>query len=141
MLTRQRLASLARFAIGGVVSSSVVLGVSALLREAGSVDERVAAAIGLATSLVVNFNVMRYFVFRGSAQPLLRQWFEFLASSGVFRGFEYVAFLFVNAFFGVHYLLALLLVLGASFLLKFIWYEGWVFRRRERPGDSKPPTG
>ena len=141
MLTRQRLASLARFAIGGVVSSSVVLGVSALLREAGSVDERVAAAIGLATSLVVNFNVMRYFVFRGSAQPLLRQWLEFLASSGVFRGFEYVAFLFVNAFFAVHYLLALLLVLGTSFLLKFIWYEGWVFRRKRNADDSSASSG
>ena len=137
MLTRIRLASLARFALGGVLSSAVVLGVSALLSELGSVDERVAAAIGLASSLVVNFNVMRHFVFRGNQQPLVRQWLEFLASSGVFRGFEYVAFLVVNTVFHVHYLLALLLVLGTSFILKFIWYEGWVFRRKRTPDDSK----
>ena len=130
MVTRARLASLGRFAMGGVVSSGVVLGVSALLGELDWVGERVAAAIGLATSLVVNFNVMRYFVFRGDQRPLLRQWFEYLASSGVFRGLEYLAFLVVNTWFHVHYLLALLLVLATSFSLKFVVYEGWVFRRR-----------
>lgn len=136
MLTRARLASLARFAMGGVLSSSVVLGVSALVREGGFAGERVAAGIGLATSLVVNFNVMRYFVFRGTQQPLLRQFAEFLASSGVFRGLEYVAFLLVNAVFHVHYLLALLLVLGTSFGLKFAVYDSWIFRRKP---DGDPP--
>lgn len=116
--------------MGGVLSSSVVLGVSALVREGGFASERVAAGIGLATSLVVNFNVMRYFVFRGTQQPLLRQFGQFLASSGVFRGLEYVAFLVVNAVFQVHYLLALLLVLGTSFGLKFVVYDTWVFRRK-----------
>jgi len=119
--------------MGGVLSSAVVLGVSAFLREGGFVGERVAAGLGLATSLVVNFHVMRHFVFRGTRQPLLQQALQFLATSGVFRGLEYLAFLLVNTVFHLHYLLALVLVLGTSFLLKFLVYEGWVFRRA-------PPT-
>ena len=95
----------------------------------------------LANARAISRSTDGYEVFRGSEQPLLRQWLEFLASSGVFRGFEYVAFLFVNAFFAVHYLLALLLVLGASFLLKFIWYEGWVFRRKRNADDSSASSG
>ena len=137
MSIRVRLTSLARFALGGVASSAVVLGVSAGLREGGFAGERVAAAIGLATSLVVNFNVMRHFVFRGAHEPLLRQWLQFLASSGVFRALEYLAFLIVLDVFEVQYLLALLLVLGTSFALKFIVY-GRVFRNRSQdaPSDS-----
>lgn len=120
--------ALARFALGGVLSSAVVLGVTALLRESGIAGERVAAAIGLATSLVVNFHVMRRFVFGGEQRPVARQALEFLASSGAFRGLEYLAFLALNAVFHVHYLIALVLVLGTSFGLKFLVYEGWIFR-------------
>lgn len=136
MPTRARLRSLGRFALGGVLSSAVVLGVSAFLREGGFVGERVAAGLGLATSLVVNFNVLRHFVFRGTQQPLVRQWFEFLASSGIFRGLEYLAFLLVMGVFHVQYLVALLGVLATSFGLKFLWYEGRVFRRPRSRDDS-----
>ena len=135
MIGRARLASLVRFAMGGVASSAVVLGVSAGLRESGLTGERVAAAVGLATSLVVNFNVMRHFVFRGAQEPLLRQLLQFLASSGVFRALEYLAFLIVLDVFEVQYLLALLLVLGTSFALKFVVY-GRIFRDRSQ---SAPP--
>jgi putative flippase GtrA len=126
---RSRGAALVRFAMGGVLSSSVVLGVTALLREGGIAGERVAAAVGLASALVVNFHVMRRFVFRGTERPLLRQALEFLAGSGVFRGLEYLGFLVLHTAFDVHYLVALVLVLGTSFGLKFVVYEGWVFRR------------
>jgi putative flippase GtrA len=121
--------ALARFALGGVVSSSVVLGVSALLAETHVVGERVAPAIGLATSLAVNFLVLRHFVFRSTERPVARQGLEFLASSGAFRAFEYAGFLAVDSLLHVHYLIALVLVLGTSFGLKFLWYESHVFKR------------
>lgn len=35
-----------------------------------------------------------------------------------------------------HYLLALLLVLGTSFGLKFIVYDTWIFRRK--PNENPP---
>jgi putative flippase GtrA len=137
---RERIASLARFALGGVLSSAVVLGVSAGLHEGGFTGERVAAAVGLAASLVVNFNVMRHFVFRGAQEPLLRQWLQFLVSSGVLRGLEYVAFLIVLDVFQLQYLLALLLVLGASFVLKFVIY-GRVFGAKTNANARSESNG
>jgi len=124
-----RLPALVRFGLGGVLSSTVVLGLSALLAETGTAGTRVAPAFGLAASLAVNFAVMRRLVFRGTQRPLARQAVEYLASSGVFRGLEYLGFLVVDSVLHLHYLVALVVVLGTSFGLKFVWYEGFVFRR------------
>lgn len=128
-LLADRARALARFAAGGIASAAVVLGVSAGLVESGVASERVAAACGLATSFVVNFLVLRHFVFRGTERPVLRQAAEFAASSGVFRTFEYLAFLAIHAFLPLNYLVSLVLVLGTSFGLKFLWYERRVFSR------------
>jgi putative flippase GtrA len=100
----------------------------------------VAAALGLASALVVNFLMLRYFIFRGTQLPWGRQLLTFLASSGVFRGIEYLGFLLVNSLAGVHYLLALVLVLAGSFILKFIVYEGWVFAKRSHSIAADRPT-
>jgi hypothetical protein len=40
----------------------------------------------------------------------------------------------------VHYLLALVVVLGVSFMFKFVVYEGWVFVRSTGPHASDHPT-
>lgn len=135
MLRRDRLAALVRFALGGALSASVVLGMSALLREGGFVGERAAAAIGLASALAVNFATMRLFVFRGTRRPIAGQALGYLASSAVFRGLEYAGFLALHSLLALHYLVALLLSLAASFLLKFLFYDGWLFRREQGDGD------
>ena len=140
MLSKARLTALVRFGIGGLLSSGVAVGTTAILHELGSMNERVAAAMGLAAALVVNFLMLRYFVFRGTHPPLLRQLLVFLASSGVFRGIEYVAFLLVSTVSGMHYLLVLVFVLGGSFILKFVVYEGWVFVRGANPDASDATT-
>jgi len=124
-----RARSLVRFAAGGVASATVVLGVSAFVAESGLASERIAAGVGLVTSFAVNFVVLRRFVFRGTERPVARQALEFAASSAVFRGLEYLAFLAVHALLPLHYLVSLVLVLGTSFGAKFLWYEGRVFRR------------
>lgn len=128
-LQRLDFRALTRFFAGGVVSSGVTLGTTALLHEVAAVSEPVAAAIGLATALVVNFGVMRFFVFRGTKMSLGRQLFMFLGSSGVFRGLEYAGFFALHQL-GVHYLLALVMVLGGSFIVKFFVYEKLVFARK-----------
>jgi len=127
-----RLAALFRFGIGGLLSSAVAVGITALLHEAGEWDERVAAAAGLAAALVVNFGVLRYYVFRGTHVPFTSQLVRFLGSSGIFRMLEYGAFLLLAAFTGIHYLVTLVLVLGVSFGLKFFVYDSWVFSRSHR---------
>jgi putative flippase GtrA len=110
------------------VSAGTILGVAALLHEIRGVPEAISAALGLATALFVNFAVMRYFVFTGTRQPLLRQFMMFLGSSGIFRGGEYAGF-FVMHLAGMNYLLALILVQGGSFIIKFFVYQNVVFAR------------
>lgn len=128
---RQRFnpAALLRFALGGVLSAGTTLGTTALFHELGSIAEHIAAAAGLAIALVVNFTVLRLFVFRASGVPVARQLLLFLGSSGVFRLFEYGAFLLLNMLLHVQYLVALVLVLGTSFLLKFVVFDNFIFRR------------
>jgi putative flippase GtrA len=121
--------ALARFLAGGVASTVVTLGTTAALHEIAAIPELIAAAVGLAASLVVNFAVLRLFVFRGTDIPLGRQAMMFLGSSGVFRGLEYSGF-FVLHLLGVHYLVGLVLVLGSSFVVKFFVYEKLVFSRK-----------
>jgi putative flippase GtrA len=120
-----------RFAAGGVLSSGVTLGVTALLREIFGVREAIAAAVGLASAMLVNFLFLRHFVFASRATPIPRQLTMFLTSNGVFRVLEYLGFLVVIRLLDLHYLLSLLLVLGASFLLKFLVYERFVFAHRD----------
>jgi putative flippase GtrA len=120
---------LGRFLAGGLASTVVTLGTTAALHEIAAVPELVAAAVGLAASLLVNFVVLRFFVFRGTDLPLGRQALMFLGSSGLFRGLEYIGF-FVLHLLGVHYLVGLVLVLGSSFMVKFIVYQKLVFSRK-----------
>lgn len=121
---------LMRFAAGGVLSSCLALSVTALLHEVLHVGESIAAGCGLGAALVVNFFFLRHVVFMGGKSPPTRQFLAFLASSGMFRGIEYLAFLVINGIFGVQYLIALVLVLGASFGLKFVFYDRVIFARR-----------
>lgn len=129
-LSASRLKALVRFGLGGVVSSAVALGGTALLHETADVPERVAAAAGLAASLLVNFVMLRVFVFKSTQQSAWRQVPMFLATSGVFRALEYGGFFLVNTYLHLQYLLAMVLVLGTSFVLKFLVYEGLIFVRK-----------
>lgn len=129
MSIRATFGSLARFAAGGVLSFSVTLGTTALLHELLGLGEPVAAAGGFAAALTVNFLFMRYYVFRGSTMPAMRQAVMFLSASGVFRGLEYLSFLVLNVILGMRYLIALPIVLAVSFVLKFLAYDRWLFAR------------
>jgi putative flippase GtrA len=130
LLSSGKLKSLVRFGLGGVVSSAVAIGGTALLHEMAGMPERIAGAGGLAASLLVNFVVLRFFVFRGTQISVWRQLPMFLATSGVFRALEYAGFFVVNTYLHLQYLLALVVVLGTSFLLKFLVYEGLVFVKK-----------
>jgi putative flippase GtrA len=129
LITKLNPAALVRFFVGGLLSVGVTAGVTTFLHEVENVSVPTAGAVGFACSLVSNFLFMRFYVFRGTKVPLLRQLAMFLASSGVFRGLEYLGFYFTQAA-GVHYQLALILVLGCSFMLKFFVYEKLVFARK-----------
>mgnify|MGYP001333867415 FL=1 len=135
-----KLGALGRFLVGGLVSSGVTLATTASLHELVAVPERLAAALGLATALVVNFVVLRFFVFRGTNLPLGRQLLVFLGSSGVFRGFEYAGFIVLHLL-SVYYLLALVVVQGVSFIVKYFFYDKFVFARKspDEPAKASQP--
>ena len=120
--------ALARFAAGGILSSGVTLGVATLLHEVAGVRETWSAAGGLACALASNFLLSRFFIFRGTTIPVRQQLLRYIGMNGAFRVLEYLGFLVLHLV-GVHYLLALVLVLGASFVVKFLAYDKFVFAR------------
>ena len=136
---RDKWPALLRFAAGGVLSAGVTLGVTALLHEVfavpGAEGRRVRDAGRAVGELCVSSlrGVSRHATPLASASwccSLLRR--ASSAASSTWRSLPSTSGL------GVHYLLALMGVLGASFLLKFTVYEGWMFARRaETPGSRR----
>lgn len=112
-----------------MLSIAITLGVSAFLHEVLGLSESLAAGGGLASALTANFFALRYVVFAGTMVSTPLQLVGYLGSSGAFRAAEYCGFLLLNAFIQFHYLVTLVIVLGASFFMKFLVYEKWIFKR------------
>lgn len=123
---RERLAELVRFGLLSVVSAGITLGLPVLLHERLGVDPRLAVAIGFGTAFVVNFIMMRLFVFRhqGSAAVALGR---YAGSSLVLRGAEYAGFLLLFQA-GMRYYIAQFIVVGVSFCVKFVVMRYLVFK-------------
>jgi putative flippase GtrA len=79
-------------------------------------------AISQCSVLLLNFVMIRSFVFR-SKRARSRDLFYYVASAATFRGVEYVIFLILYRLAGLFYVAALLLTLGLSTLVKFVWYR------------------
>lgn len=117
-----------RFGLLGVASSITTLGITALCHEVFSIPEELAYLLALATAILQNFFGMRYYVYPETTQPILKQFLYFLTSSLSFRTIEYVAFLFLHTWAGVHYLIATVFIMLLSFISKFFFYRHKVFR-------------
>jgi putative flippase GtrA len=131
VVTRPRLAEVARFGVATVISASITLGVPVALHEGFDVDERVAVAIALAIAFVVNFFTTRLFVFKSGGSARRELW-RFLGVSLTFRLAEYGFFLLLFGF-GMVYFAAQFIVLASSFVLKFLVQKYFVYR----PTDSE----
>jgi putative flippase GtrA len=128
----ERFRALIRFALGGVLSSTIAVTTAAVLHEVVAVPERVAGACGFAAALVVNFFVLRHYVFAVAHVPARQQLPKFLATTGLLRAIEFLAFYVAHRHLHLNYLLLMIMILGSSFLLKFLIYEGMVFAKRSR---------
>lgn len=115
------------FGLLGLVSFTLNVGLSALLHEVFGASEELSFGISLAVVFAVNFLACRYLIFRAAGGNLIRQLTAFALSSLAFRGIEYVAFLTLHSVLGIHYLIAIISVLGASMISKFFFYRGAVF--------------
>ncbi len=126
-----RAKAILRFGTSGALSFAVNLGGTAFLHELCGFGEEVAFAVALAVVFVMNFLVMRYYVFPGPQRSVTTQLAMFGASSVGFRGAEYLAFLILHTWLRTQYALAIVAILALSFVCKFVFYRGVVFARRE----------
>jgi len=131
VLTQRNLRQVLRYAVVSGLSAAITLGVPIVLHEAAGLGEEAAVAIALAAAFVVNFALFRAYVFAtegGMADQLVR----FALVRLAMRGGEYVFFLLLHTLFGLYYVLALLVVLAVSTVVKFLVDRTLVFR------DSEP---
>jgi len=124
---RTRLGEAIRYGAASGLSAVITLGLPVVLHELAGLDPRLAVAIAFAVVFVVNFLTTRYLVFRDKGS-VARSLPRFLASSLAFRGGEYLGFLGLYHA-GLAYWLAQILVVGASFVLKFFTLRRFVFQR------------
>ena len=113
---------LIRFSASTLISATITIGVPALLHEVLGVQQALAVGISQTTALLVNFLMIRIFVFR-SNRAARRDLTYYVGSAVAFRGLEYVSFLVLFELGHLFYLVALVLTLGMSTLLKFVWYR------------------
>ena len=129
-MARDTASTMVRFAALAGLSFVTNLGLTALLHEVCCLPEEAAFGIALLTVFAMNFLACRYVVFEGREDRPAPQLALFTLSSAGFRGAEYLAFLLVHSWLGTPYLVAVTLVLGASFVVKFFFYRLVVFERR-----------
>jgi putative flippase GtrA len=126
-----------RFALLGGLSFSVNFGLTVLLHEVLGVREELAFALVLALTTVMNFVLMRSFVYPGRKGALLAQFGLFVVSSLGFRSLEYVLFLVFHTWLGFAYKMVLVATLTTTFVTKFFYYGSVVFNRPGRePGAA-----
>jgi len=127
-VTHSTFGRLIRFGALGAVGFGLNIIITVTLTEAFGAAEEFAFAIALGVVFIFSFLTSRYLIFAGAATGDPRkQLVKFAASSAAFRGAEYLGFLLLHTFLGQGYLRALSIVLGVSFLTKFVAYSNVVF--------------
>ena len=128
---RDTVGQLIRYGVSSGASAAVSLGLPVLLHEAFGVEQKLAVAISQASILLLNFLMIRLFVFR-SKSTARRDLAYYVGSAVAFRGLEYLLFLALFELASLHYFLALLLTLAVSTVVKFGWYR-FLFHRSTEP--------
>jgi putative flippase GtrA len=121
------------YVVVSAVSFFLNVGLTAFLHEIINLKPMWAYGISLIILLCMNFCLMRYWVYRQEMQPgtLKKQFVATAATSIGFRLSEWLVFIGLNEFLGLYYLLAMLIVMGISFFLKFFVYDALIFNRKQ----------
>jgi putative flippase GtrA len=123
------LGDLSRYAIASAFSFVFVLACTAGFHELIGLSETLSPALALLAAFIVNFTLLRTWVFPGQTASLRRQVTETAIASVSFRAAEYAVFLGLHLGLDVNYLIAT----GASLCLsaagKFAVYREVVFNR------------
>lgn len=127
-----------RYSVLGGLSVAVNLVIVSALRELGGHSAAVAGAAGYAAVLLLNFVLARRHVFMSTAAvapELLRYG---LVQLGM-RLAEYLSFLLLVYSAGLSYTVAIVVVAGVFFIVKFGLYRGYVFGTRDGLSDPAKP--
>jgi putative flippase GtrA len=130
-----------RYALASAFSFCFVIGATAALHELVGVSETLAPAIALVAALVVNFVVLRTWVFPGQSVHWGRQLAETAITSAAFRALEYGIFLALHLGLGLNYLLATGASVCLSALGKFGVYREIVFNRARSSSEAASGPG
>jgi len=133
-LTRSTFWRLARFVGVAAVGFPLNLAVTVFVHEILGASEEMAFAVALITLFVFYFLANRHFTFRATGGDPSRQLFRYAVFSALFRLSEFLGFLVIHTLFDVQYVIAAVVILGTSFLLKFYFYGDVVFT--EGRGDA-----
>ncbi len=117
-----------RFGLVTGMSASVTVGLPVVLHEFGNISPRIAVAISFVAGFAFTFLATRRLVFNSKSKPW-RDLLVFAGSTALFRSAEYLTFLLLMDSLGLYYVLALLISLVFSMVLKFFWYR-YVFAGR-----------
>ena len=117
-----------RFIVATIASASVTLALPLLLHEYFALPETHSVAIAFTLAFVLNFFVMRFYVFR-SGGGFAWQFVKFAGSNGIFRIGEYLLFLAIFELLGVNYMISVIFSLGVSFCGKFFVQRHFTFRQ------------
>ena len=122
ILSNRIVGQLMRFGVSTVVSAGLTVVLPILLHELFGLPQKIAVAISQTCALLVNFVMIRVFVF-ASKRAADRVISYYVGSAVLFRGLEYLAFLALFQLAHLNYVAALLITLCTSTLLKFGWYR------------------
>ena len=87
---------------------------------------------------------MRLYVFPAPAQRgpgVVRQATRFLISSAAFRSADYIAFLVLHLAFGLYYIATIIVVSGISFIVKYFFYNRWIFGAAQTGSTKSNDSG
>jgi putative flippase GtrA len=120
---------LPRYAVASAFSFAFVIACTAVLHELAGLSQTLSPALALALAFVVNFTLLRAWVFPGQSAPVGRQMAETALASVLFRVLEYGLFLIAHLGLGIDYLVATGASVCVSALGKFFVYREIVFNR------------
>jgi putative flippase GtrA len=127
-----------RYALASAFSFAFIIGATAGLHEVLGVSETLSPAIAMVAALVVNFTLLRVWVFPGQTVHWGRQFAETVVTSAAFRLLEYGIFLVLHLGFDVNYLIATGVSVCLSALGKFGVYREVVFKRGRAASVADP---
>lgn len=124
-----------RYLVSTGVSASITVGLPIIMVEGLGFEPSLATGIALALALVVNFLVLKFYVFRSDA-GWQAQAVRYVTTAAGFRLLEYLLFLSLHEVLGLNYFVALVAILVFSFVAKYFVYQVVVFSDTATPEAS-----